>query len=344
MKYFVTILLLFLIEIPDVRAGEVLTPQEHRRGVEQTFLTFPEWFLVFSPEEYAAYIKDKEPSGFPFLRHVGQFWKSYAIVTKAIPEEYPANIGYHVMIWIIGVSTTLEYGLKSVYENTIGRLTEYTRTHGKTEEDIIAMEVAQDYADFINISPWYEYDFYDRLKEVWTNPHLWGRDAIRKWERKCILSLEYGFKAGYGWLIKKGTKMSYQVPLLETAMVVDRLPHGIKKELPEIKIHKTFSDGKVFITVPRYAAFTHYAMVLASQGVHFLEIAGNTESKPILVSIIVPDALQKVASGASLLFQQPILTQKSKKRIVLVASVGTLPEVLLHYKKAPFRLEHVFDY
>ena len=42
-----------------------VAPPEHVRGVEQTYLTFPEWFLVFSPDEYAAFTKDHPPSEFP---------------------------------------------------------------------------------------------------------------------------------------------------------------------------------------------------------------------------------------------------------------------------------------
>ena len=34
------------------------------------------------------------------------------------------NPGYHLMVMVIGVSTTVEYALKSAYETLIGRLTE----------------------------------------------------------------------------------------------------------------------------------------------------------------------------------------------------------------------------
>ena len=35
------------------------TPVEDRRPPDQTFLTYPEWFLVFSPAEYAAHTRAK---------------------------------------------------------------------------------------------------------------------------------------------------------------------------------------------------------------------------------------------------------------------------------------------
>ena len=49
------------------RAGPV-APEEHRRTPDQTFLTFPEWFLVHSPAEYAAYLAGEGPVPSPTAR------------------------------------------------------------------------------------------------------------------------------------------------------------------------------------------------------------------------------------------------------------------------------------
>src|SRR5207245_5383432 len=93
------------------------TPEKYHRSVEQTFLTYPEWFLVSSPAEYARFIDGHPPSDFPFFAHIGQLWRSYGAVRRAIGERhYPKNPGYHVMIVVIGVSTTVEYTLKAAYE------------------------------------------------------------------------------------------------------------------------------------------------------------------------------------------------------------------------------------
>jgi hypothetical protein len=89
---------------------EPITPALHRRGGEQTFLTFPEWFLVHSPAEYAVFVRTQPPSEFPFWGHIRQFWESYRAVARATQQGgYPLNFGYHVMIMVIGVSTTGEY-------------------------------------------------------------------------------------------------------------------------------------------------------------------------------------------------------------------------------------------
>jgi len=323
--------LLLLLGIASVRA-ESVTPPEYRRNVEQTFLTFPEWFLVHSPAEYAAYVKDHTPSDFPFIAHVRQFWSSYGRVNEAI-REYPLNLGYHVMIVVIGVSTTVEYGIRSAYETLIGRVSELTARHGLTPEDRFGAQVAQEYVDFIRVLPWYEFDFTGRLAKLWRDTPAWGPDPLRKWERRYALTTEYAIKAVYGYLIKVGTKASYGDELLVTAVVVDKLPKGIQKDLPELKI---LDEKQNLVLVPRYDAFMRQASMLAKRGARFKEIAGNDSI--ILVSVLSRNDFDKP------LFEQPILTQPGWKRSALVVPVGELAAFLNGLDARGALLEHVYDY
>jgi hypothetical protein len=131
-----------------VAATEPLAPTENRRGEDQTFLTFPEWYLVYSPAEFASFTREHAPSDFPFWGHVAQLWSSYGAVIDAT-RPYSFNAKYHVMIVVIGVSTTVEYALRSTYETLIGRVGELFSVAGGTEEDRFAARVAQDYVDSI---------------------------------------------------------------------------------------------------------------------------------------------------------------------------------------------------
>src|SRR5262245_12988035 len=99
----------------DVPPAGLTAPAENRRNTEQTFLTYPEWFLEFSPAEYAAFVKTHTPDQFPFLGHTWQYWQSWWAVVKA-SRAYPTNMGYHVMILVIGASATGEYVIRSGYE------------------------------------------------------------------------------------------------------------------------------------------------------------------------------------------------------------------------------------
>ena len=210
---------------------ELLTPPEHRRGAEQTYLTFPEWFLVHSPAEYATFVKDHHPDEFPFWGHIGQFWHSYAAVYSASRKDYPFNFGYHAMIMVIGISTSVEYALRSAYETLVGRLFALTERQGMTAEEALGARIAQDYVDFIRVVPWYEYDFVGKLRRLWRDTAWRGPDVLRKWERRYALTTEYGIKAAYGWLIRLGTKSAYEEPILSTAVVLDHLPQdaGVTK-------------------------------------------------------------------------------------------------------------------
>lgn len=89
-----------------------LTPEIHTRSHSQTFLTFPEWFLVFSPEEFASQMKEKEAHHFPYFRHLSQFWGSYLSIINRTKQDEKINFEYHVMIMVIGLSTSVEYFLK----------------------------------------------------------------------------------------------------------------------------------------------------------------------------------------------------------------------------------------
>ena len=343
-KYFLALIIAFTCFVFSnaLADDKVISPKEHIRSEEQTYLTFPEWYLVFSPDELASFIKDHNPSDFPFMGHIGQFWNGYYNMYQATKEKYPTNWGYHVMVMVIGVSTTVEYSIKWLYGNTIGRFSHWTSTHGMTKEDKFAADVARDYVDFINVTPWYEYPFTTKLKHLWTDTDLTGPDMIRKWERKFALSIEYGVKAVYGSLIKLGTKTAYDAPIPVTAMVIDALPDGMQEELPELNVLKQ-EDNYVLITVPRYAAFTEYASQLAKNNINFIEIAGN--KKDILLSVITPESAKKQPTDThKVLFEQDIITQDNKKRIIVLTKVNNLAMLLNNFMNKGYKIEHIYDY
>ena len=55
---------------PSHAEEPVRTPLEHRRPADQTYLTFPEWYLVHSPRELADWTAEHSPSGFPWMTTV----------------------------------------------------------------------------------------------------------------------------------------------------------------------------------------------------------------------------------------------------------------------------------
>ena len=296
-----------------------ITPQKDRRPVDQTFLTFPEWYLVFSPEEQANYFKHTTATSFPFMSHTKQIWESYHIVNNQIKDNFPPNKGYHFMIWVIGTSATIEYAIKAGYETIIGRITDTKEV--KTEEDKFNATFTQDYVDFIKNKPWYEFNFKNRLKNLCTNTAFLGDNIFRKLERKYILTSELLVKWGYGKLIALGTQQVYEQALPTTTVI---------------------SENNKINNLPRYDKFNQAITELAKQGKTFKEIAGNNSA--ILLTILVPSTFNEKFENTQTVFTQPISSDLTLKRIALATPVADLNKLLLQLDKQKIKIEHVFDY
>lgn len=296
-----------------------ITPKNDCRPADQTFLTFPEWYLVFSPEEQAIYFKQHTTSTFPFMSHTAQIWESYKIVNNQIKDNFPTNTGYHFMIWVIGSSASVEYSIKTWYETIIGRITDTYDV--KTEEDKFNATFTQDYVDFIKDRPWYEFDFKSRLKYLWTYTSFFGDNFFRKIERKYILTSELAVKYIYGKLIGLGTKTVYDEALPTTAVVLE-------------------NDSLLYL--PRYDKFANAVISLAENGYGFKEIAGNNSA--ILLTVLVPASIKIDFENIQTVFTQPISSDPATKRIALAIPVASLSELLLQLNNNKIKIEHVFDF
>ncbi|MGY4515258.1 hypothetical protein [Lysobacter sp. HA18] len=327
--------------VPASLPDPLAIPAAEQRTGDQTFLTFPEWFLVFSPDEYADMLEARQsPSRFPFFAHIGQFWQAYGRVIDSVRGRWAFNGEYHTMIVVIGASTTVEYGLKGAYETLIGRLGELGVPPLSTPEDRLAAKEARDYVEFIRVRPWYEFDFVTPLETLWRDTPATGAHFVRKWERRYLLTSEWLVKAGYAALIEKATHTAFEAAKPTTSAVVASLPPDIEAKLPEM--HVLARDGDVArVTLPRYQAFTPYATAIARDGGTFRDIAGNRGD--LLVSVVMP-ATADPPSGTRLLFRQPILTRPGYERRALVTSVAGLAPLLAARDAAGDEVEHVFDY
>ena len=312
---------------------------EQRRGVEQTLLTYPEWFLVHSPAEYARDVAVHPSHDFPFIGHVAQLWRSYADVTREqMRRGDPANVGYHVMIVVIATSTTIEYALRAAYEDTIGRLGWALSSGRGTDEDRYQATVAQDYVDFIRREPWYLYDFGRRLRDLWTSVPLTGADPIRKWERRYALTTEFAVKAAYAKLIEKATRAGYEPALLTTQVVTDRVP---SRPVADVRTVRVLPDGRALLELPRYDAFAAAATRLAEADARLVDIAGN--HSVILVTLWSRDALA-LPPGSRVLFEQPLLTMPGTRRVAALLQVAALSPFLATAAAHGITVEHVYDY
>lgn len=306
------------------------------RPADQTFLTYPEWYLVFSPEEQAAYFKHTTATSFPFMRHTAQIWQGYKVVSDQIKGNFPYNGGYNFMIWVIGSSATVEYSIKAWYETVIGRITDTKEV--VTDEDKFNARFTQDYVDFIKDKAWYEFDFYSSLSALWSGTSFWGGNFLRKIERKYILTSELLVKAGYAKLIKLGTKTIYSEAFPTTAVVINKVP----ADSSGLIIMRRYNDGSALLFVHRYDKFNPVICNLAERGCSFREIAGNNSA--ILLTVLVPVAQNINMQGAKVVFTQPLASNLSTKRVALAIPVPQLHKLLLQLISEKVFIEHVFDY
>jgi hypothetical protein len=323
---------------PLAAATPLETPAVDRRGEEQTFLTVPEWFLVFSSAEYAAFTRTHTPDGFCFWAHIGQFWHAYAdVIHETRARHEPMNWGYHLMIVVIGISTTVEYAAHSAYETVIGRLAAATASR-RTPEDDFGARAAQEYVDFIRYRGWYEFDFMSRFERLWTETSLVGPNMIRKWERKYALSTEYLVKAGYGWLITQASDSIYD-PNRETTIVLLASPCPTLP--PRVQELSRKGDGSVLLSVPRFQGFLEPVRALARCGATFEEIAGNRSE---MVASLIDDVSSPQPAGARLMTRQPIVTEPGRERRFLIVPIQNLAALLRASDAGHATPEHLFDY
>jgi hypothetical protein len=311
----------------------------YERAEAFTYLTLPEWFIVYSTEEYARFAQRGSPTDFPYLGSISQYWGFYSSVCAVTRSAYPFESGYHVMLGVIGASFTTEYLIKGVYENTVGRVTGWFGRD--TPEDAFAAKTAAEYGAFMHTVPWYEFAFGTHLRRLWSDVPLFGPRPVRKWERRLSLTTEYAVKGVYGWVIGLATRSAYSTEDLKIYARVENAPEAIFQD-PQVEKVRQTGDGAYIIRLPRYEAFTRTALALFESRLRFLDVAGNDE---MLMTVLVPASFDERAfHGGRVVASRPILTDRQHKRLALRVPVVRLHEIVPSLRSAGAIIEHLYDY
>ncbi|WP_119269866.1 hypothetical protein [Taklimakanibacter deserti] len=313
----------------------------YRFPEEKSYLTFPEWYIVYTSQDFASYIDKNYPNGFSYFRSAGEFWTSYCAVNQWVTPRYEFNFGTHLMIYVIGISHTVEYVIKGIYENTIGRLSELFAPVPPTPEDLFQRKYAFDYGQWLNTVPWYDFAFGERLTQFWETVPFAGPGPVRKAERRFAVSAELAVKAAYGWLIKGGSETVYEPAQLEIHALMRGLPLDTAPIDRRIVLVETFRDGTQLVKLPRYQPFTEIVQKLGQTNATFLEIGGNSN---ILISLTVPDNWAPPEGMPPILFETKILSGAGGKRVGLSVPVTLLLDVVRNIAPSGAQLEHVYDY
>jgi hypothetical protein len=322
------------------------TVQGYARDESAALITHPEWDLVYSSDAYARWLREgRRPSGFPYLQAVGTFWRSYGGTWKAGKSRYSFGIGKHIMLVVIGLSTAIEYGIKGLYENTVGRLFELNMPPGGTAEDRYAASVAIAYLDLIERRGWYEFSFATALKGLWTEVPFFGPGWVRKIERRVVLSGEYFVKALYATFIGLGQGTAWAPDADQRGIVVAGWTERIAQS-PAVALVTKKMDlprGYTLLSATRYRPYRDALIGLAgfSDSVRIAELSGADFSTMVGTAPVgwaaPPRTSVVVAYGAP--------GDPTMNRVLLRISARDLLDVLRGLRdEGQYAIEHIYDY
>ena len=339
---------LVLASEPPELSGALIARAElrpgYRRPDSDTFLQHPEWYIVYSSEEYGRHLASHPPSTFPYGAAIGQYWRSYYEAWNATRHTYPPNWAYHVMLWVIGTSYSGELALKGLYENTLGRLGEWSADGERTPEDDLAAEVAQEYGRFIHDRPWYEYRFLPRLWEVWTDPPLWGEHPARSWERKGFLTLEYGAKAAYAGLITLATHAAYDPQPPRTELLFRRWRDSLGQVIPELEVEERLDSTATVVSAGRFDPTRDLLLQLARNGPPDLRVDAIAGRPVTGFTGVAPRGWLPPGGLGRVLHAMPLPTDSGTVRLVFETRTrDLLPWLRRLVRDTALTVDHVYD-
>jgi hypothetical protein len=311
-----------------------ILPRDQSRPEARTFLTYPEWHIVYEAESYARHLAaGRPPSSFDYRTQVASFWSSYCQLNRVTRGSAAAGDA-KVMIYTIGISYTVELGVKAAYERTIGKLVEWIGGW-RSNDDRYAARVQASYGHFMHETPWYRFPFGKAFSATWSvrDPE----NHLRHWERRFALSAEYGVKALYAEAIDKASGATLGRDQLTLRFVARGTPDEVRAVDPRLKPVAVLPDGLTVVEAPRYQQFNDLLAKLAATKIGLVEIAGNDD---IFATLLLPAGAKM--PGTVLMRMPPGLTGKSRTGVAV--KVPALLDLMRRTQAAGGTVEHVYDY
>jgi hypothetical protein len=312
----------------------LISDTQQQRREANTYLTYPEWHIVYAYDGLAEVLKTSDEHDFDYASSVWSFWQSTCALTRVADAHGGADGSTRVMIYTIGASFTLEMTLKAAYEETIGRILAAVRGPVKSPQDLVASTMAAEYAAFLRQTPWYMYDFQKMVDALWAAPVT---DSWRGWERRLALGGEWKAKIAYADMIAAGVAATGPASLTIRSVVtgIDAAQLGA---IADVRIVSQTTDG-IVIETPRYARFTEILAEIARAGGTIREIAGNDD---VMVTLTLGPGDDYVGPGEAIarLPREGFWTE----RVLIDTKVADLSRLLSTRPIGDPGLEHVFDY
>lgn len=309
------------------------------RAYDNTYLSIPEWFIVYNSGEYARVLTYGSPSKFSYFGAIREYWKEYKTVKKLTKASSHDNSDYISVLRVIGVSYSLELAIKGTYENTIGRLTEWLSGNRSLYEEKIAAQMNQDYSAFIYDYPWYDFPYGSYLALLWKSSddtNLTSGQYIRKVERLLFVSLEIEVKVVYSKVIAYVTHQKF----------------GVQDDVVYAVISHDGGATSQLLYAPHYQPFTRdlltqmkYALQMGSD-FKVLDISGNQKIVLSFVTDVESSSLKEVIElfRTKEMFYDQVGLPKGKVRLHVDVAVQDLFSVYTKLQHSGVTIDHLYDY
>jgi FAD/FMN-containing dehydrogenase len=333
----------FPVQLPaEVRLALDSVPNYYRVSLAGV-VAHPEWDLVWSSDALRDWVvAGGAPSGFAWMRSIGTFWRSYRAAWREATRVGEVPSGFHAMLMVIGGSTTVEYTLTGLYENTIGRVTEWLGGY-ETGADRVYAEQAAAYSALIHEAGWYRFDFWPYVGRVWGAAWGSGGQLVRSLERKLFLSLLWSVKAAYAQLLEWSFGAESDTPVRELVVIgrdtTRALPDGVTAQRVGIR-------GYERLTVGRYRPFEALLRALSADTLaRVVEVNGSPTA--VLTARVadggrVPGSVRVVADYPAV---PDAPSAPALRRVLITVPMPALLELLRSWASTPgVRIDHVYDY
>jgi hypothetical protein len=329
---------------PMVKSDFGIADDGYARAQGDSFLTFPEWYIVHAYTDLAGVTAKTSESDFHYLTSVKGFWTSLCGATKQASRSGPASADQKATNYIIGFSFTAEMGLMGAYERSIGALSEWTASRRKTAEDAFNAALLKEYAAFLYQTPWYQFPFGAKLKQFWRETPFVA--SIRSVERRGSLSLQYGARWAYAALMR--FIAGYDPADLTIRSVVGGMTPSDLAAMHGVKVIREVGEANgargVLVETARYAEFDAFVRELGQHpGASLLEVSGNHR---ILVTIVAPESVDATLAAADgvVIFLLPVQSLPGLRRIGIDTPIRSLVQDVKGFETAGYKFEHAYDY
>lgn len=333
---------------------------KYRRDQMQTYLTASEWQNVRAAQNYAEFVEKYPAWKYPYFSEVGNYWNVFGNSWSAARKENSlkdvALSEYNFMGLFIGSTMTLEYGLKGLvsapvkgFNKLIGRkpkIKDENALKGAPSERVKSLK---EYGDYIEHTPFYEYHYFNDIKDYWAAVGRSIGDEYPQDSAKNILlgtsmTAEYAAKG----ILSVPFSMIYTsdgIKEAETLHILVKDPNGVLEALDDrIKLIKDHADlGVKEVEIPRYMVFKEViGKISGERSIQIVSIAGQQK---IQVDIKAHKGTHVGdLQGATKLYRIPVVTDKEYNYYAYEVEIPQLCEAIRSIEQRGCEVLYIHDF